>query len=82
MFAVGISANPQVRWAAGYRSAPTNISREQLMRGGHYYSKQPAPRAFNSVPRPNPPPDNTSPGQCWPCTDCKATTAHIQGWAI
>lgn len=64
-FAVGISANPQVRWAAGYRSAPANISRDQLMRGGSYYSKQPSARVFNGVPRPTPPPDNTSPGQRW-----------------
>ncbi|EIE21218.1 hypothetical protein COCSUDRAFT_57128 [Coccomyxa subellipsoidea C-169] len=58
---VGISANPQVRWAAGYRSAPANLSRDQLMRGGGYYSKQPSARVFNGVPRPNPPPNNTSP---------------------
>ncbi|CAL8466148.1 g5684 [Coccomyxa elongata] len=55
---VGISSNPQVRWAAGYRSAPANLSREQLMGGGGYYSKQPA---FGGVPRPAPPPDNTAP---------------------
>ncbi len=60
---VGISSNPQVRWAAGYRSAPANLSREQLMRGGGYYSKQPA---FGGVPRPSPPPDNTAPGQLRP----------------